>query len=147
MTKRRIILLVEDNPDDAELFRQAFSRAGVSSDLRAVEDGEEALGYLRGTGIYADRKQFPRPHLLLLDLRMPYPTGFEILQQLRAKPEFKALPVIAFSGSEYAQDVRRAYELGANCFLKKPNSFDELTQVVKDLGSFWLDRCELPEPG
>jgi two-component system response regulator len=146
MTNRRIILLVEDNPDDAELFRLAFVRAGISSELRAVGDGEEAMGYLRGSGIYSDRTQFPQPHLLLLDLRMPNATGFEILQRLRTKQEFKTLPIIAFSGSEYAPDVRQAYELGANCFLKKPNSFDELTHVVKELGNFWLGRCELPEP-
>ena len=143
---RRIILLVEDSPDDAELFRIAFNRIGASGELRAVGDGEEALGYLAGAGVYADRERFPQPHLLLLDLRMPHVTGFEILQRLRALANFKALPVIAFSGSDYQPDVRYAYELGANCFLKKPNSFEDLIQALTEICSFWLHRCELPDP-
>jgi CheY-like chemotaxis protein len=145
MSNRRIILLVEDNPDDTELFRLAFSRSGTFGELRAVGDGQEALGYLAGAGVYADRDQFPRPHLMLLDLRMPHVGGFEILKNIRSLPEFKGLPVITFSGSEYHPDVRRAYELGANCFLKKPTSFDELVQTLKELCGFWLSRCELPE--
>jgi CheY-like chemotaxis protein len=147
MEGKRIILLVEDSPDDTELFRIAFLRANLGTELRSVGDGQEALGYLRGKGIYSDRERFPHPHLLLLDLRMPHTTGFEILERLRAEEEFKALPVIAFSGSEYQQDVRRAYELGANCFLKKPSSFDELSSALRELCSFWLRRCEIPNPG
>ena len=104
------------------------------------------MGYLTGSGVYADREQFPKPHLMLLDLRLPHVTGFEILQRLRTLTDFKTLPVIAFSGSEYGADVRRAYELGANCFLKKPNSFDDLIQTLTELCSFWLRRCELPDP-
>jgi two-component system response regulator len=146
MDKQRIILLVEDSPDDTELFRLAFKRTCRGGDLRAVGDGEEALGYLTGSGVYSDREQFPKPHLMLLDLGLPHVTGFEILQRLRTLTDFKTLPVIAFSGSEYGADVRLAYELGANCFLKKPNSFDDLIQTLTELCNFWLCRCELPDP-
>lgn len=140
------ILLIEDNRDDTELFRMAFARAGLEGSLHCVHNAQEAFAYLDGIGDFRDRNRFPFPHLLLLDLKLPQTNGFEVLRTLRSRPELKALPVITFTGSEDSSDVRRAYEAGANCYLIKPHSFEDLTALAKLLREFWLKFCLVPEP-
>jgi CheY-like chemotaxis protein len=132
------ILLAEDNSDDAELTRLAFEQAGFTNPIAVVRDGKQAVEYLQGQGPYADRIRFPAPILLLLDLKMPRLTGFEVLTWIRQLPEWMSLPIIILSASLDTSDIKEAYELGANFFLTKPGKFDDLVHSLKQLGDFWL---------
>jgi CheY-like chemotaxis protein len=117
------VLLVDDSPDDVFLVGRAFRQVGIPNPLVVVGDGDQAIQYLKGEGIYADREQFPIPVLVLLDLNTPRVTGFEVLTWLRQDPDFRHLPVIVLTASTYSPDVTRAYQLGANSFLTKPTDF------------------------
>ena len=140
------ILLVEDNPDDALLIRKGFERAGYNNPIYWVENGEEALHYLKGLGKYADRTAFPIPGLMLLDLKLPRLDGFEVLSWVRAHLEWRCLPVIILTTSFYGAEINRAYELGANSFLTKPADFVSYLEAIKNIGTFWLN-SPLPAPG
>src|SRR5512140_200503 len=121
MTASRInILHVEDDPNDALLFQHACRKAGVSFDLRAVNDGDEAIAYLRGNADFCDRNKHPMPQLVLLDLKMPRLSGFDVLSWLRSETGFSKLPVIVLTSSNHEMDIQRAYDLGANSYLVKP---------------------------
>jgi len=143
----RTILLVEDNPEDVLLLREAFRRNGFQFPLLVVSNGEQAVSYLKGEGDYSDRTQFPVPSLILLDLKMPGMDGFQVLQWIRSHPEWRCLPVIVLTTSFYGPDVERAYELGANSFLTKPVEFDQYVASVRNIGEFWLSKNIMPEPG
>lgn len=132
-----IVLLVDDSENDALLMRTVFERAGFVEPLRFARDGEEAIAYLRGDGRYADRKQFPLPTMVLLDLNMPRKNGFEVLEWLRGQPELRRLRVYILSASSRPQDIERAYDLGANSYLVKPGNLDGLMHLAKSLVS-WL---------
>lgn len=132
-----IVLLVDDSADDALLMRMAFERAGFVQPLRHVHNGEEAIAYLRGDGAYRDRSLFPLPTTLLLDLNMPRKNGFEVLEWLRSQPELRRLRVYILSASNRAQDIERAYDLGANSYLVKPGNLDGLLHLAKALVA-WL---------
>lgn len=132
-----IVLLVDDSENDALLMRTVFERAGFVQPLRYAHDGEEAIAYLRGDGLYADRKQFPLPTTVLLDLNMPRKNGFEVLEWLRQQPGLKRLRVYILSASARPQDIERAYDLGANSYLVKPGNLDGLMHLAKCLVS-WL---------
>jgi CheY-like chemotaxis protein len=106
--------------------------------LQNVEDGERAMAYLSGLGIYADRDRFPLPSLILLDLKMPRATGFEILKWIRKHPELGQLPVLVLSGSELQDDIRRAYDVGANSYLVKPLGFEALVGLVTRINTSWI---------
>ena len=138
MINDRVILLVDDSPDDTQLVRRAFLSAGFSNPLHAVRSARAALEYLLGDGDYADRAKFPFPHLLLLDHRMPGMTGWEVLQWVRRRTELRALPVIILSGSDNPSDEKRATDLGANAYVTKPVVFAEFVQAVRRIGEFWL---------
>jgi CheY-like chemotaxis protein len=140
-----IVLLVEDRSDDVELIRHAFRRAGISSPLHVVRDGDLAMAYLSGTGVYANRDEHPLPDLILLDLKMPGTDGFEVLQWLRQQSGFSTIPVIVLTSSEQMRDVNQAYELGANSFLVKPFDFQDLVSLSQTLKTFWLQRNKKPE--
>jgi CheY-like chemotaxis protein len=112
--------------------------------MQAVGDGAEAIDYLRGVDDYADRERFPLPVLILMDLKMPRVDGFEFLAWLRREPGLKIIPVVVFSSSNLPQDVRRAYDLGANSFIVKLEDNNALPQTLKTLASYWLDVCETP---
>jgi CheY-like chemotaxis protein len=116
----RTILLVEDEPDAVVLLRRAFSKASVPFPIRHARDGEEAVEYLSGLGVYGDRARHPLPSIILLDLRLPRRSGFEVLEWLRARPDIGRIPVIVLTTSEQPRDRRRARELGANGFRTKP---------------------------
>lgn len=132
-----IVLLADDSDYDSLLMRTVFERAGFVHPLRFARDGEEAIAYLRGDGAYADREQFPLPTVLLLDLNMPRKNGFEVLVWIRQQPAFKRLRVYVLSASSRAEDIERAYDLGANSYLVKPGNLDGLMHMAKCLIA-WL---------
>ena len=106
---RPVILLVDDNPHDVVLIRLAFRRVGIIDTIHLVKDGEEAMRYIRGEGAYADRHQFPVPTLVLLDLKMPQTSGFEVLRWIREQPKLAAVVIVVMSGSKNDADIERAY--------------------------------------
>ena len=137
------ILLVEDDPNDQQLFELALQTASIPVPMRALKSGAEALRYLKGLGLYADRSLFPYPSFLITDLKMPQGSGFCILEYLHQNPDFQIIPTLILSASSDPDDVRRAYNLGASAFLKKPTSFNELTRILKCFYEFWIE-CETP---
>jgi CheY-like chemotaxis protein len=139
------ILLVEDDPNDVLLIKRAFEKAGVANPLSVVSSGEEAISYLRGEGKYADRREYPLPVIILLDLKMPRMNGFEFLEWLRAEPEFRRLIVVVLTSSGEAPDINRAYDMGANSYLVKPVQMDDLIRIVKELHLYWLVLSKRPE--
>ncbi len=140
----RLVLVADDNYDDVHLLEFAWATAKCPARLQALHDGDEALQYLSGHGQFADRKQFPLPALLLLDLKMPRKDGFEVLQWLRRDQLLVRLPVIVLTASLHKSDVDRAYELGANAFLVKPVEIQQLVSMVKAIESFWLHHNRSP---
>ncbi len=132
------VLHIDDDPNDTALLQAATRKASVEFILHNVEDGEAAIAYLSAEGMYADRNRFQLPALILLDLKMPRATGFEVLKWIRNHPELGNLPVVVLSGSELQDDIRDAYSAGANSYLVKPLGFDALVNMVKSLDSVWL---------
>src|SRR5947209_5396717 len=144
MLADKFILLVEDDPNDVLLLERSFEKAGLRNVLKIVLDGGQAIDYLSGRGIYADREQYPLPFLLLLDLKMPGTDGFEVLQWLRAEAELKRLLVVVLTSSNLQSDVDRAYELGANSYLVKPVGFDEMVHLVQRFEIYWTEINRTP---
>jgi len=138
------VLHIDDDPNDTALLHAATRKAALEFILHNVEDGEAAIAYLSGEGIYADRKRFQLPALVLLDLKMPRATGFEVLQWIRNHPELGQLPVVVLSGSELQDDIQRAYSVGANSYLVKPLGFEALVTLVKSIDSVWLTANQQP---
>jgi len=132
------ILLIEDNPDDAELTRIAFAEAGIDSQLVVVGDGAEALDYLFARGTYAQRDPADLPSIVLLDLNLPKLDGREVLQSLRANPATRGLPVVVLTTSTEPFDVEASYALGVNSYIRKPVDFGKFVEVVKQIGLYWL---------
>jgi CheY-like chemotaxis protein len=140
-----VILLAEDDPNDVLLIQRAFQRTHVANPLQVVRDGEEALAYLSGQGVFADRERHPLPVLMLMDLKMPRKSGLEVLEWVRQQPGLKRLPITVLTSSNQSPDINRAYELGANSYLVKPAGFDSLLELVKNLDMYWLILNEKPE--
>jgi CheY-like chemotaxis protein len=138
------VLLVEDNPRDVRLTQRAFTQVSLLHDLRIVRDGDEALAYLHREGVYKDPHTSPRPDVILLDLNLPRMNGHELLQCLKQDPRFQQIPIVVLTTSGRPDDVRLAYEAGANAYLLKPVEFARFTEVVGHLGKFWLEIVELP---
>jgi CheY-like chemotaxis protein len=132
------VLHIDDDPNDTALLQAAARKAAGKFTLHNVEDGEAAIAYLSGSGIYADRERFRLPALILLDLKMPRATGFEVLKWIRSHPELGSVPVIILSGSELQDDIRHAYSVGANSYLVKPLGFRALVKMVENLNTLWL---------
>jgi CheY-like chemotaxis protein len=141
------VLLVEDNPRDVRLTQRAFQQAGLPHDLRVVRDGDEALAYLHREGAYKDTETAPRPDVILLDLNLPRMGGHELLREVKQDSRFKQVPIIVLTTSERPDDVRLAYDAGANAYLLKPVEFNRFTEVIGQLGEFWLEIVELPPEG
>jgi CheY-like chemotaxis protein len=139
------ILLAEDDSGDVFLMKRALDKAAIAHVMNVVRDGEEAIQYLQGFGTFADRNSHPFPAVLLLDLNMPKKSGFEVLAWIRNQSALKRLPVIVLSTSSQETDVRKAYDLGANSYLVKPISFDQLVDMVKMIEANWL-RINIPPP-
>ena len=145
MSERALILVVEDNPDDAALLRRAFIKAGVMNPLHVVSSGEEAVAYLGGSGKYSNRAEFPMPSLVLLDLNMPGMDGFEVLRWIRGDGMLKGLRVVVLSSSDNMRDVNKAYQLGANSFLIKPADFERFVEISQALNGFWIWLDKTPD--
>jgi CheY-like chemotaxis protein len=138
------VLLVEDNPRDVRLTQRAFVQASLPHDLRVVRDGDEALAYLQREGAYKDPQASPRPDVILLDLNLPRLSGHDVLRRLKQDQRFRQMPIIVLTTSGRPDDVRLAYEAGANAYLLKPVEFARFTEVMGHLGKFWLEMVELP---
>jgi CheY-like chemotaxis protein len=127
------ILYAEDNPDDVFILKLAFKRAGITQMVRSIDDGEDAIAWLRGEGDFANRQQYPLPDLLLLDLKMPRKSGFDVLEWLAESREFQHLPTIILSSSDDPRDLKRAAELGATKYFKKSALCKDVIQYLKTL--------------
>jgi CheY-like chemotaxis protein len=141
------ILLVEDNPDHADLVLRNLEEQRVANRLFHVIDGESALDYLFQRGKYKDPKNNPLPHVVLLDLRLPKIDGLEVLKVIKTTPELSNIPVVILTTSDAEKDVAKAYEYHANSYLVKPVDFEKFTQMMKHLGFYWLAWNRLPEDG
>ncbi len=132
------ILQVEDDENDVFMLQHVFNQTGIACPLRVVRNGQEAMDYLSGRGLFEDREKYPLPCLMLLDLKLPVRTGFEVLQWIRNDPVFKNLVVVVFSSSEIISDVRRAYEAGANSYVVKPFELSKAIELGQLLKGWWL---------
>jgi len=142
-----VILLVEDNRDDAELTRLALADSKVTNQLVWVHDGQEALDWLYCAGKHTGRDPCLQPSVVLLDLKLPKVMGLEVLQRIRESPYTRRLPVVILTSSKEEQDLIRGYELGANSYIRKPVDFDQFTHAIKELGVYWMVLNEPPPPG
>jgi len=138
------ILLVEDNPNDAELAVYALQKHHISQRIHIVRDGAEALDYMFCTGSYADQPRESAPKVILLDLKLPKIDGLEVLQRIKSDPRTSTIPVVVLTSSREERDVYRSYELGVNSYLVKPIDFDQFTEVVRLLGVYWLRHNQPP---
>lgn len=145
-TNKPSILLVEDNAFDVQLIESALLRTPGQINLIRVEDGDEAVDYLAGVAPFDDREKYPIPVTMLLDIKLPKRSGFEVLQWLRSQDgPIKRLPTLMLTSSKHQVDINLAFERGANAYLTKPDSLRELTNLLGELKNFWLKRVELPE--
>jgi len=140
----KIILLVEDNPDDEELTLRALKKNNIQNDVVIARDGVEALDYLFGTGAYAGRDTSNVPAVTLLDLKLPKVDGLEVLRKLRADERTKYLPVVILTSSKEEQDLLNGYKFGANSYIRKPVDFAQFIEAVRNLGLYWLLLNESP---
>lgn len=135
------ILLIEDNPGDARLAREALRDAKVLNNLSWVPDGVEGMAYLKRQGKYG---QSPRPDLILLDLNLPRKDGREVLSEIKADESLRRIPVVILTTSQAEEDILRAYHLNANCYITKPVDLEQFMKVVKTIEDFWLTIVKLP---
>lgn len=138
------ILIADDDAQDALLVRLAAQRAALDVRLDVVKDGEEAIDYLMGRSAYADRHAHPFPSMMLLDLKMPRVNGFDVLDFVRSQPNLRRLPIVIFSSSDDPKDIRRAYDSGANSYLCKPHSNDDLSALLRALEEYWCKFNHFP---
>lgn len=135
------ILLVEDNPGDADLAREALCDSKFNNNLQVVDDGEKAMSFLRREGTYSD---MPRPDLILLDLNLPKKDGRQVLAEIKADEGLKRIPVVILTTSRAEEDVLKTYNLHANCYITKPIDLNQFLHVVKSIEDFWLSIVVLP---
>jgi two-component system, chemotaxis family, response regulator Rcp1 len=136
------ILLVEDNPGDARLTREALSMSKIQNNLHHARDGEEAMRFLRRQGAFAE---VPQPDLILLDLNLPKRDGREVLEDIKRDPLLMHVPVVILTSSQAEEDILRAYRLHANCFITKPVDLEQFIKVVGSIEQFWFTIVKLPE--
>ncbi len=141
------ILLVEDDPNDVILIDRAFKNAHIANPIRVVEDGEKAIAYLESLAGQGEGKDSSMPVLVLLDLKLPRKSGLEVLEWLRAQPHLKLLPVVVLTSSRESTDINKAYDIGANSYLVKSGSYEDLMQMVESLNMYWLILNEPPDIG
>lgn len=144
MTRSGIILLVEDNPDDAELTLRAFEKSKLVNRVVVARDGQEALEYLFSTGPHAARTEEDDPQVVLLDLKLPKLDGLNVLRRIRADERTKRIPVVILTSSNEERDLIASYDLGANSFVRKPVDFAEFIEASRNLGLYWLVLNQLP---
>ncbi|HOE15895.1 MAG TPA: response regulator [Syntrophorhabdaceae bacterium] len=143
--KEKIILLVEDNPDDVELTIRAFKKNNIANKIVVAKDGVEALDYLFCTGQYAGRDKKDMPVVVLLDLKLPRVDGMEVLKRIRGHETTKLIPVVILTSSKEEKDLINGYALGANSYVQKPVNFEQFSEAVKQLGLYWLVLNKIPE--
>jgi len=139
------ILLVEDNPDDAEMALSALKKNNLANKIHWVEDGEQAIDYLFKTGEYSGRDVKKKPKLILLDLKLPKISGLEVLQRIKSEEQTKTIPVVVLTSSREEIDVISAYKLGVNSYIVKPVNFEQFSKSISDLGLYWLVLNHPPE--
>ncbi len=142
MKSIRTVLLAEDSPGDVRLTQEAFRDANRSIRLQVVSDGVEAMAFLRQEGDYIDA---PRPDLILLDLNLPKMDGREVLAQIKQDDHLKTIPTVILTTSDAEADIKKSYQLQANCYLSKPVQFDEFASLVRSINDFWLTKVKLPQ--
>jgi two-component system, response regulator len=145
MSKEIDILLVEDNPSDAEMTLIALSRNGLSSKIYHVKDGAEALDYIFAEGKYADLQLIQKPKVILLDLKLPKVNGIEVLLKIKSDERTKNIPVIILTSSREDPDIQKCYNLGVNSYVVKPVEFDEFQKVISELGLYWTIINQQPQ--
>jgi CheY-like chemotaxis protein len=146
LTRSRRILLVEDNPDDVLLTRRAFQRSGLEAEILLARDGQEALDLLLGGTASADHEPIRAPDLVLLDLKLPRVSGFEVLRRLRGDARTRRTPVVILTSSKEDRDLISTYDLGANSFVRKPVDFDQFAAAARHIGVYWLEVNEVAPP-
>ena len=144
MENNKVILLVEDNPDDEALTLRALKKNNIKNEVVVARDGAEALEFLFGTGKYAGRNTDVIPQVVLLDLKLPKVEGLEVLRQVRADRRTKLLPVVILTSSNEEQDRIQGYDLGANSYVRKPVDFSQFLDAARQLGLYWLVLNEAP---
>ena len=142
MKKTAEILLIDDNPADVDLMRETLAQSARRLHVSAVTDGKEALSFLREHGKDGDA---PLPDLVILDLNLPRMSGREVLAEIKTDSELRSIPILIFTTSEATSDVTHSYELGANCYLRKPGNLADFVAVIQFIERFWLDCVTLPE--
>jgi CheY-like chemotaxis protein len=140
------VLLIEDDENDVFFMQRAFREAGIATPLHVVGDGREAIDYLSGKGKFADRKAWPLPCLVLMDLKLPYVLGLDVLKWLRSQPEFKSIVVVVLTSSKQDADIEKAYSLGANSYLVKPPDVHQLVAMVKRIKEYWIETNQIGPP-
>ena len=139
-----VILMADDDEDDRLLARDALAESRLHNDLRFVCDVVELMQYLRREGPFADHALSPRPGVILLDLNMPRKDGREALEEIKADPDLRRVPVVVMTTSQAEEDIARSYDLGASSFITKPVTFEGLVRVMRGLGTYWFEIVQLP---
>ena len=139
------ILIVDDDENDIFFVKRAFTEINVHCTFQVMKNGQDTIDYLAGLGVYADRRKYPLPMMILMDLKMPIMDGFQVLAWLRAREGIKVIPTVVFSSSDLPQDITRAYELGANSFMTKSVTYDGLLVKLQTLSQYWLEHCKHPQ--
>ena len=145
--REKMILLVEDNPDDEALTLRALRQSKLANEIVITRDGNEALEFLFATGKYEGRDVSHAPAVILLDLKLPKLSGLEVLQRLRADPRTRLIPVVVLTSSSEDEDMLRSYELGANSYVRKPVVFGRFADAVSQLGMYWMLLNQPPPKG
>jgi two-component system response regulator len=143
-TRRRPILIVEDDAVDREMIGLAFRRAHVENPVITMANGEDALSYLRAQGLFQDRVEADLPAVIVLDLVMPQMDGFEFLRIIKSEPKFASIPVVVLTTSQYDQDLSRSYGLGASSCLTKPSDFEQLVEIAANVNRYWCRTNRIP---
>ncbi len=143
--RRKLILLVEDNPDDEALAIRALKKSNLANEIAVARDGVEALEFLFCEGSHADRDPHDAPVVILLDLKLPKVDGLEVLKRIKTDERTHRLPVVIMTSSSEEQDIINSYDLGANSYIRKPVDFNQFTEAVAQLGLYWLVLNEVPD--
>ena len=141
------IVMADDDPEDRMLAKEALAEALLANDLHFVEDGKELMDYLNHRGRYSGAMESPSPVLILLDLNMPKMDGREALEQIKADPRLRRIPVVVLTTSKAQEDIYRSYDLGASSFITKPVTFEGLVELMRSLKRYWFEIVELPTNG